>query len=204
MGRCTNCKRHICLSTDLIFIDKTSDIEQLLNANDIDWASTPGPSVDEIKSPKLQDLLMIIRGEASKKRINIELNMSNLLLGRVDKPLGPGTQIKVLIFAGFNETLNMIKNLLTEQNISFLHLKGDFNEMANIIERFRSDIHVLLVNSHQNCSGICLEFATDLVFFHKIIDKNIESQVIGRIQRIGRKNNARIHYLAYFNEARLI
>jgi hypothetical protein len=38
------------------------------------------------------------------------------------------------------------------------------------------------------------------VFFHKMIDKNIEAQVAGRAQRIGRICNLHMHYLMYNNE----
>jgi hypothetical protein len=59
---------------------------------------------------------------------------------------------------------------------------------------------VMLVNAQQYCAGLNLENTTDLVFFHRILDKNIEAQVAGRAQRIGRQSNLNIHYLLYNNE----
>jgi hypothetical protein len=58
----------------------------------------------------------------------------------------------------------------------------------------------LLINSKQKCAGLDLQFATDLVYFHVISDENVESQVAGRIQRLNRQFNGRIHYLMFRNE----
>jgi uncharacterized DUF497 family protein len=58
----------------------------------------------------------------------------------------------------------------------------------------------MIINSTKHCSGLNLQTATDLIFAHKIIDKDIQSQVAGRIQRMGRTTQARIHFMLYKNE----
>ena len=107
---------------------------------------------------------------------------------------------KVLVFANYNETLNMIEDFLNENKILFIRLGGTYKERADTIVKFKNHGQVLLINSQQSCAGINIEFATDLCYFHKIIDPNIEAQVAGRAQRIGRTCNLKIHYLVYNNE----
>ena len=92
---------------------------------------------------------------------------------------------------------------LDENSIKYLKLQGTHSKISTIISTFKnSNIHptVLLINSSEHCAGLNLQFATDLIFFHKIINDNIESQVAGRAQRIGRTSNLNIHFLLYTNE----
>ena len=49
----------------------------------------------------------------------------------------------------------------------------------------------------KHCSGLNLQTATDLIFAHKIIDPNIETQVIGRGQRLGRTTTLKVHFMFY-------
>ncbi len=110
---------------------------------------------------------------------------------------------KVLVFANYNETLNLIEDALATNEIAYLRLGGTAQDKAKTIEKFRQSGRVLLINSREQCAGMNLEFATDLVYFHKILNKHLEAQVAGRGQRIGRKYNLRIHYLSYKNEVAL-
>jgi hypothetical protein len=71
--------------------------------------------------------------------------------------------------------LNNIENFLVEQGIDFLRLGGTFKEMADTVKRFKTYGTVLLINSQQHCAGLNIQFATSLVFFHKIIDENVEA-----------------------------
>ncbi len=107
----------------------------------------------------------------------------------------------MLLFANFDETLNLVEGFLIERNIHFLRLAGGYREKADTVSKFRTYGTVLLINSQQSCAGINLEFCTDIVFFHKILDRNVSSQVVGRGQRLGRTSNLRLHYLCYQNES---
>ena len=44
-----------------------------------------------------------------------------------------------------------------------------------------------------------LEMTTDIIIFHKMNDE-LEKQVIGRGQRLGRTSQLNVHYLCYENE----
>jgi hypothetical protein len=208
-GSCANCRASINLAVDFIFVDKDFNIESALGAA---MKASAGEIVGtvheetvptaEIENPKLRALMAIIRGEEPENRKPIQTNIPSLLQGIVDRPAPPGQATKVLVFASFNETLVLIENFFREYEIEYTRLGGTYRENAKTVAEFREHGQVLLINSQQHCAGLNLHFCTDLVYFHRIIDPNVESQVAGRIQRIGRTCNAKIHYLAYANEAR--
>lgn len=212
-GSCANCKTTVYPHTDLIFVDRNFNMEALLAAKGDEKPAEPLPEVTvaevvedekpaevEIKNPKLKALLKIIRGDVPENAEPVSSKIKHLLEGRVDIPAPKGIQRKVLVFAGFNETLNNIENFLVEQNVNFLRLGGTFKEMAETVKKFQTYGNVMLINSQQHCAGLNIQFSTDLVFFHKIMDENVEAQVAGRAQRIGRTCNLNIHYICYNNE----
>jgi SNF2 family DNA or RNA helicase len=216
LGSCANCKADIDPRKDLIYLNQDFDIESILNARGDEVPDVPEPVVeekivpdeekkvdpmDEIKNPKLKALLQICRGEIPDDRKSFEVNIPHLLQGRTNKPLDKDTPPKVLVFANYNETLNTIEEFLVEWKVPFLRLAGSSTQIAETVKKFHTYGTVLLINSQQHCAGLDLQHcSTDLVYYHKILDQNLESQVCGRIQRLGRKVNARIHYLLYKNE----
>lgn len=209
-GACANCKAAIYPQTDLIFVDRKFDMEALLKAKGDEKSEAPlVKPVDEndvcdnesqIRNPKLKALLAIIQGITPENCEEIPIKINGLLTGRNDIMPDKNAERKVLVFANFNETLNLIEEFLVAQNIAFLRLGGTANEKAATVKNFKLFGNVLLINSQQHCAGINLEFCSDIVFMHKIMDPNIESQVAGRGQRIGRTSNLRIHYICYNNE----
>jgi SNF2 family DNA or RNA helicase len=217
-GSCANCKTTIYPQRDLIFVDKNFDMDALLKAKgdekpEVEEIVEPVVEVvetevadpePEIKNPKLKALRDIILGRKPAECKEINIHIPHLLEGRVDIAQPEGLKRKVVVFANFTETLNLVQNFLVEHNILFLRLSGTYAEKASTVAKFVNYGSVLLINSQQHCAGLNIQFMTDLVYFHKITDPNIESQVAGRGQRIGRTSNLRIHYLAYKNEEKLI
>lgn len=215
-GKCANCKADVFPQTDLIFVDHKFDMSGLLKAKGdeqplaaVEAEPEPEPVVEDapkeapIKNPKLRALYSIIRGEKIAERETVNVKIKNLLEGTVDVPQTAGIKKKILLFAGFEESLNAIEEFCVERKVEYLRLCGNFRQMAETVKRFRTYGTVLLINSQQNCAGLNLEFSTDLVFFHKNTNENIECQIAGRIQRIGRTCNAHIHHLWYRNERNL-
>ncbi len=109
---------------------------------------------------------------------------------------------KVLIFANFEETLGNVKTALNAEKIIFWELCGGYRELMNIANSFTACNQpcALVINSTLRCSGLNLQTATDLVFMHKIIDSNVETQVIGRGHRIGRTSSLNVWYNLYEEE----
>jgi SNF2 family DNA or RNA helicase len=214
VGTCANCEATIYPASDLIFVNKDINLDEMLNTklSDVGAEDTkPEPISEapkrhqEIKNPKLRALLNIIEGETPEETTRLgRVKIANLLEGTVDIPAVKETERKVLIFANFNETLATIEQFLVQHNIEFLRLGGTFKEMAETIRKFSTQGKVLIINSQQHCAGLNIQFATDLVFFHKMIDPNVEAQISGRAQRIGRTCNLKLWFLCYQNEEILL
>jgi SNF2 family DNA or RNA helicase len=63
----------------------------------------------------------------------------------------------------------------------------------------REEVNLLAINSRFYGSGLNLENTTDIIMFHKF-DSEVEKQVIGRAQRMGREKALKVWYLLYDNE----
>jgi len=207
-GSCPQCRREIDIRKDFVFVNGGFDMKKIVDARGdeseviVPIVTPPEPEIDpEIKNPKMRALLAIIRGQKPEAQEEYVPAIKNLMTGLVNIPPSANLPRKILVFANYDETLNNIKEFLTEQGVPFLYLAGRYQEMAATIEKFHTTGTVLLINSTHHCAGLNLQFATDLVFFHKLTDPNIEGQVAGRGQRIGRICNLHIHSLLYKNEA---
>lgn len=152
-------------------------------------------SVIEGGENNLNDLILLEIDEtqvnpAFDKSKNLQILLSNRK---------PGS--KFLIFSNYDNSFQNIYNVLTKLNIKYMHLKGNGNVIRCIIDKYRTgDVDVLLVNSRHYGSGLNLENTTDIIMFHKF-DTEIEKQVIGRAQRLGRINPLNVWYLLHENEA---
>lgn len=212
-GVCPNCRADINPKIDLIYVDKDFNINKFLETNipenEIDEeplekiTEQPEDKVnlsDVIKNPKLKALLDIIQNKRPENIQNIEVNMSNLIHGSEYKD-NDNQHKKILIFANFSETIEIINEFLHKYKIKFHKLQGNYRQLFDTINVFQHDDTVaLLINSTNNCAGMNIQFASDLIFFHKIMDMSIYGQVLGRIQRPGRISSALVHYLLYQNE----
>lgn len=107
---------------------------------------------------------------------------------------------KFLIFSKSDVTFDKIHKLLGGEGISSSKLMGNSSVIQSRVDKYNTgSIKVLLLNpTHYGC-GINLQKTTDIVFFHKF-DVDMERQIIGRAQRIGRDQQLRVHYLFYENE----
>lgn len=108
---------------------------------------------------------------------------------------------RVLIFANYEDSLELVEKQLRESHIAFERLGGVLSQINECIERFQTGRNnVLVINSTRYCAGLNLQCATDLIFAHLMVDQYLQSQVAGRIQRAGRFNNAKIHFCIYESE----
>jgi len=214
-GLCANCKREIIFS-DLIFLNKDFDHDKIImeKIGDEDEKveieeTVPGSETHHTKNKqrtKIDVLLDIIYGKIPIEQKKLNKHIPNIMIGTANLPKPPPENIKVLIFANFDETLNKIKNRLDQEKIRYIKLGGTADNIHKTAVEFNTSttLNILLVNSVKYCASLNLQMATDCVFMHKILDKNIESQVSGRAQRLGRKYNLRIHFIAYDNEMQYI
>jgi len=101
---------------------------------------------------------------------------------------------RCLIFSDNNFFFKNIIVELNNNNISNRTLKGNTNTINSIIRRYKNyDINVLLLNMKHSGSGINLEMS-DNIYIMNYLDADMETQVIGRVNRIGKKNDLNINY----------
>jgi hypothetical protein len=107
---------------------------------------------------------------------------------------------KILIFASYENTFSQIVTILDRLRLRYAYLKGNNEVVKNIVRNYKEgSLSVLLVNTRNYGSGLNLENTTDIIMFHKL-DTEIEKQVIGRANRMGRVSSLNVWYLLYENE----
>lgn len=102
---------------------------------------------------------------------------------------------KYIIFSNYNETFDSIRELLKSNNILYAELKRTTQFRIKTLENFKNgNISVIFLNSTYNGSGINLQDCTDIILYH-YMSENIETQILGRANRIGRNIPLTVHYL---------
>jgi SNF2 family DNA or RNA helicase len=111
---------------------------------------------------------------------------------------------KFILFSEFSNTFDMIQNALKEANIPFAEVKGTSDMKQKYIRLFKEGkLTVLFLNSRNDGSGIDLPEATDVILYHKMSSKDIETQVLGRALRLGRTKPLTVHRLLYKDEEQM-
>jgi SNF2 family DNA or RNA helicase len=104
-------------------------------------------------------------------------------------------QGKFLIFSTYDASFEPICRVLEENKISYALLKGSSKTRQRNIDQFKAgEIQVIFLNSNFNGAGINLQETTDLILYHRM-SQVIRNQIVGRAERIGRKDPLRIHHL---------
>ena len=121
--------------------------------------------------------------------------MESLMNLIIKNPLG-----RFLVFSEYENTFNEISGELTNKNITYSKLSGSSGRITNIIENYTNNkIKVLLLNAKHYGSGLNLQMTSDIVIYHRMTN-DLEKQIIGRGQRMGRTSPLNIQYLCYDNE----
>lgn len=171
---CPLCKTTID-TTDLLVLSKD--------------ASGAGPSELKIQT----DELVTVGGVNNFSKNNDKAT-------NLDTLIGAKTGAKILIFSCYDNSFMKINPILTKHGIKFDYLKGNGGHINNVIKNYKTgDTNVLLVNTTYFGSGFNMENTTDIIMFHKF-DSEIEKQVIGRAQRMGRTMPLNVWYLVHDNE----
>jgi hypothetical protein len=106
-----------------------------------------------------------------------------------------------MVFANYVETFTKIEKKMSELNISYHILKGQASSVAKYIDDFKNKkVRVLMLNAQYFGAGMNLQMTTDLVIYHRFT-KEMEEQIIGRAQRLGRTTPLNVYYLIHDNES---
>jgi SNF2 family DNA or RNA helicase len=105
---------------------------------------------------------------------------------------------RFIVFSNFDETFVKMEDEFYKNNIKYGILNK--NNSKDMIDRFKNnDINVLLLNTEYFGTGLNLQFATDIILYHRFVPE-FEEQIIGRAQRMGRTTKLNVYYLMYENE----
>jgi hypothetical protein len=109
---------------------------------------------------------------------------------------------KIIIFSDYINIFEYIQKLCNENNIIYTDLDGgNIKDIDKSVNEYKfGNAKILLCNSKLFGCGMNFENSTDIIFVHKM-DKDMENQVIGRAQRMGRKTILNVIYLEYENES---
>jgi hypothetical protein len=138
----------------------------------------------EVKPKKVEKKKYVY--EENEKEDNIIYILKNKILNR---------NHKLLVFSNSDESFNIITNKM--KDLKHKHLKGSSTHIANILNEFKtSDLNILFMNAKYFGAGLNMENATDILFYHEM-DKDLETQIIGRAQRMGRVGQLNIWKMRY-------
>jgi hypothetical protein len=102
---------------------------------------------------------------------------------------------KFLIFSDHDITFNSINNILKENDIISVQIRGNVKTTENNLNSFKNgDTNVIFLNSRYNGAGLNLQEATDIILYHEM-NFNTETQILGRANRIGRNMPLNVHHL---------
>ena len=133
--------------------------------------------------------------EVELKEVELKEKIDELLYIIKNKKEG-----KFLIFSNYYKSFNLIVKKLNENKISNSIINGSSDHITKLQQKFENgQIKVLMLNAQYNGSGLNLQSATDIILYHKF-NQFSEKQIIGRANRMGRKNILCIHQLLYDNE----
>jgi hypothetical protein len=205
-GKCPMCRAHITLD-DMIFMTSNFDLESIITGVYDDKFATQHSDliklVEEKVLSKTDVLMLIILGKPTPHAIRKIVRIPGLLVGIKQLPKYPDDKRKVVIFSMFEESLKCIEKTLHENKANYKRLSGTAEALDSVAVEYNESyagINILVINGEKFSSGLNLQSTTDLVFMHKIIDPNIESQIVGRVQRFGRMYEATVHYILYEEE----
>jgi SNF2 family DNA or RNA helicase len=197
-GQCSNCRKSLNLKS-IIYLNNKFNVKDIIEEK-FDENEEEIKEIEEEKRNKTNAIIEIINGITPKERTEMKINTENLIMGNSN--LFTLDYRKVLIFANYKETIDKVITSLNDNKIKYWKLEGNHNNLSKIVNNFNDtkESCALVINSINNCAGINLQTCTDLIFFHSLLNKNIETQLIGRGQRIGRTTQLKIHYMFYDNE----
>jgi hypothetical protein len=129
--------------------------------------------------------------------------VAGLLVGNEARPWPEGRPRKIMVFAMAAEIYAKLRGELKKRGIRYCTLQGSRAQRDEAVRSLREedDMRFMLVSSPKDCGGLHLPFLSHVVFYHCVLDHNIEAQVAARGQRTGRECSLEIVTIANETEA---
>jgi hypothetical protein len=107
---------------------------------------------------------------------------------------------KILLFSGYDATFSGLESRLTEENIKHSTVNGSNARINKLLREFNEgNYNVLFLNARNMGTGLNIESASHVVLFHRMAAE-LESQIIGRAMRLGRKEPLTVVHLLHDTE----
>jgi len=178
---CKSCFCFDCLAVSLgeLNTNKCLNCRQIITNSDI-----------HVISEYKEDSKIITKKYDLKDKLDVLIDLVQ------NKPDG-----SFIVFANYVETFVKIEKKLKEFGISYHILKGQASVVKKNIDDFKEKkVKVLMLNAEYFGAGMNLQMTTDLVMFHRF-RYEMEEQIIGRAQRLGRTTQLNVYYLLHDNES---
>ena len=96
------------------------------------------------------------------------------------------------------DALSPIIDSLENNNIDYIEVKGAIETRRKNIDKYKSGkTRVIFLNSKFNGTGINLQESSGIIVYHEMNDETL-AQIIGRANRLGRKEPLEVHHLQIF------
>jgi SNF2 family DNA or RNA helicase len=148
--------------------------------------------------------LNLITGDDIKKKIESKeqekVNMTNggTKISEIVKYIKE-CEDKIIVFAMEKQTLDLIGDVMIDNSIKFVNLKGNAYVVSKQLKRFKSgEEKVILLSADRANSGTNLIEASHVILLDTHLIENtveretVEKQAIGRAVRLGQKKNVKI------------
>jgi hypothetical protein len=111
------------------------------------------------------------------------------------------TTSKILIMSEFQNSFNKdCINVLEDNKLKWMSIATPYVHTNTIIDKYKKgDVSILLMDARNFGAGINLENTEHIIVLHKM-NTELEKQIIGRAQRLGRTSTLNVWKLEYLNE----
>ena len=104
------------------------------------------------------------------------------------------------MFSGYDGTFSGLDEQLKSESIPYALLSGSQARIAKLLNEFEAGKHnVLFLNARNMGAGLNIDSASHVVLFHRM-SPELESQIIGRALRLGRRTPLDVVHLLHDNE----
>jgi hypothetical protein len=152
--------------------------------------------IDNIKDIK-------VLGQSAAQMQPQEVPKTNSLLNKNDsfvKFMKENPNARVLMFSSYDASFTKLEDSLDAADIKYSMLNGSQLRIAKLLREFKAGkYNVLFLNARNMGAGLNIESATHVMLFHRM-SAELESQIIGRANRLGRTNSLEVVYLIHENE----
>lgn len=138
---------------------------------------------------------LIYIGEQSENKTQVQEEKPLTKIDAIVHILQSNPDKQFIVFSAWDQSFDPIRNVLTNNDIDFIEVKGAVNTRKKNIDKYKSgQIRVIFLNSKFNGTGINLQESDGIIVYHQMNNSTL-NQIIGRANRLGRTEPLEVHHL---------